>query len=504
MKKLAIISTFVLGMAAASCDSYLDINQDPNSPAENNMTTDIMLPAVEMNLAGTYGDFMRITGGYYAQHYGQLFGTSNYVDFSQFKMSATRSSGSYTQLNQRALKNLQTIRSLAEKNEEWGTYLAATTLRAFTYQILVDCYGEVPFTEAFTDGITSPKYDDGKDIYAAIIAEVQEAQAKVTGSEKVATNFLFPGQKADAWLQFSNAVLLKLMMREVDAVSSIQPQLDALVAGGNFPAADVAYANCWKNESGQMSPFFAEEFSSAWGSTQQNVVANVAIINTMQQKNDNGDVIYEDPRLPAFFEKNGSGNYTGTISGSNFSTSNAYKATYWCRPVASYDMPVYLITVAETEFFLSEYYARKGDATNAQAHYEAAIEASCATAGVDGADKVIAQFPYDQANFKQAIGVSKWVALAGTNNFEAWCEVRRLDYPAFGSVQGSDMYNLRDDDSYKPELLPAATLYTPLQVEDKVGKDKILERWPYAESSSARNGNTPDFPGYTTPVFWGK
>lgn len=504
MKKLAIISTFVLGMAAASCDSYLDINQDPNSPAENNMTTDIMLPAVEMNLAGTYGDFMRITGGYYAQHYGQLFGTSNYVDFSQFKMSATRSSGSYTQLNQRTLKNLQTIRSLAEKNEEWGTYLAATTLRAFTYQILVDCYGEVPFTEAFTDGITSPKYDDGKDIYAAIIAEVQEAQAKVTGSEKVATNFLFPGQKADAWLQFSNAVLLKLMMREVDAVSSIQPQLDALVAGGNFPTADVAYANCWKNESGQMSPFFAEEFSSAWGSTQQNVVANVAIINTMQQKNDNGDVIYEDPRLPAFFEKNGSGNYTGTISGSNFSTSNAYKATYWCRPVASYDMPVYLITVAETEFFLSEYYARKGDATNAQAHYEAAIEASCATAGVDGADKVIAQFPYDQANFKQAIGVSKWVALAGTNNFEAWCEVRRLDYPAFGSVQGSDMYNLRDDASYKPELLPAATLYTPLQVEDKVGKDKILERWPYAESSSARNGNTPDFPGYTTPVFWGK
>lgn len=504
MKKIAIISTIVLGMTVASCDSYLDINQDPNSPAESNMTSDIMLPGAEMNLAGSYGDFLRITGGYYAQHYGQLFGTSNYLDYSQFKMSATRSSGTFTQLNQRTLKNLQTIRTLAQQHEDWGTYLAATTLRAFTYQILVDCYGEVPFSEAFTDGITSPKYDQGQDIYAAIIAEVQEAQAKVTGSEKVATNFLFPGAKADAWLQFSNAVLLKLMMREVDAVSSIQSQLDALVADGNFPAADVAYAGCWSNEAGAMSPFFAEEFSTAWGSTQQNVVANAAIINTMLQKNANGDVVYEDPRLPAFFEKNGSGNYTGTISGSNFSTSNAYKATYWCRPVASYDMPVYLITVAETEFFLAEYYARKGDATNAENHYKAAIEASCATAGVDGADKVIAQFPYNQSNFKQAIGVSKWVALAGTNNFEAWCEARRLNYPAFGSVQGSDMYNLRDDDSFKPELLAPATLYTPLQVEDKVGRDKILERWPYAESSSARNGNAPEFPGYTTPIFWGK
>lgn len=504
MKKIAIISTIVLGLATVSCDSYLDINQDPNSPAEKDMTTDIMLPAVEMNLAGSYGDFLRITGGYYAQHYAQTFGTSNYIDYSRFTMSATRSSSTYTQLNQRGLKNIQTIRSLAEQNEEWGTYLAATTLRAFIYQTLVDCYGEVPFTEAFTDGVTSPKYDAGKDIYAAILAEVQEATAKALGSDKVAKNFLFPGKNAAEWIQFANALQLKIMMRELDAVGSVQTKLDSLVAVGNFPTADVAYAGCWKNESGAMSPFFAEEFSPAWGSTQENVVANIAIIGTMQQTDANGDITYSDPRLPAFFQKNGSGEFTGSISGSNFSTSDSYKATYWCRPVASYDMPVYLITVAETEFFLSEYYARKGDAANAEAHYNAAIEASCASAGVGGADQVIAKFPYSQGNYKQVIGVSKWIALAGTNNFEAWCEARRMDYPAFGSVKGEQMYNMRDDASYKPELYVPGTLYTPLQVEDKVGSNHILERWPYAESSSARNGNSPEFPGYTKPIFWGE
>jgi len=77
MKKLAIISTIVLGLATASCDSYLDINQDPNSPSESMMTPDIMLPAAEMNLVGSYGDFARITGGYFAQYYVQTFGTSN-------------------------------------------------------------------------------------------------------------------------------------------------------------------------------------------------------------------------------------------------------------------------------------------------------------------------------------------------------------------------------------------------------------------------------------------
>ena len=392
MKKIAIISTLVLGLATTSCDSYLDINQDPNSPAESNMTTDIMLPAAELNLADSYGDFLRITGGYYAQHFTQTFGTSNYLDYSQFKMSATRSSSTYTQLNSRALKNLETIRSLAQQKEEWGTYLAATTLRAFAYQVLVDCYGEVPFSEAFTSGITSPKYDDGKDIYAAILAELEEALGKAQASEKVATNFLFPGNKAGVWIQFANAMKLKLMMREIDAVPDVAAKVGALIAENNFPISDIAYENCWKNEAGAMSPFYAEEFSSAWGSTQENVVANIAIIGTMLQKDNDGNVIYEDPRLPAFFNKNGSGAYTGGISGSNFSTSDQFKSAYWCRPVASYDMPVYMITVSEVEFFIAEYYARQNNAAEAQAHYNAAIEASCATAGVGGAENLTAIF----------------------------------------------------------------------------------------------------------------
>ena len=504
MKKIAIISTLVLGLGVTSCDNYLDINQDPNSPAESNMTTDIMLPGAEMNLAGSYGDFLRITGGYYAQHFAQTFGTSNYLDYSQFKMSPTRSSSTYTQLNSRALKNLETIRSLAKQKEEWGTYLAATTLRAFTYQALVDCYGEVPFTEAFTTGITSPKYDDGKDIYATVLEEVEEALTKAQASDKVATNFLFPGEKAASWIQFANAVKLKLMMREYDAVPDVAAKVGALVAEGNFPEGDVAYEGCWTNEAGAMSPFYAEEFSSAWGSTQINVVANVAIIGTMLQKNADGDVVYQDPRLPAFFETNGSGEYTGGISGSNFSTSDTYKSTYWCRPVASFDMPVYLITRSEVEFFIAEYYARQNNAAQAEAHYNAAIEASCATAGVDGAATVIAKFPYKQGEFKKCIGISKWIALAGTNNFEAWCEARRLDYPAFGTVSGSQMYDELKDSSYKPELYQPGTLYTPIKVEDKLGQNKILERWPYADSSQSRNGNSPEFPGYATPVFWGK
>lgn len=504
MKKFAIISIVVCGLVATSCDSYLDINEDPNSPAEANMTTEIMFPTAEMNLVGSFGDFARIVGGYHAQYYSQTFGTSNYLDYSQFSMSATRSSSFYTQINQRSLKNFETIRSMAKANEEWGTYLAATTLRAFAYQLMVDAYGEIPYSEAFNAGISSPKYDDGSEIYAGILNELDEALSKVAAGDVVATNFLFPEERAEKWIQFANALKLKILSREAGVVGDANSKIAALIAENNFPTEDVAYAGCWENESGALSPFYAEEFSTLWGSTQINVIANIAIIGTMQQKNAEGDVIYEDPRLAAFFEPNSSGEYTGGISGSNFSTSVDYKTAYWCRPVASFDMPVYMITRAEVEFFIAEYYAKAGDAGQAEAHYNAAIEASCASAGVGGADVVIAKFPYNQANYKQSIGISKWIALAGVNTFEGWCEARRLDYPAFGSVRGLDMYNDRDDSSYKPQNYVPGTFYTPIKVDDKVGSDKLLERWIYPESSSARNGNSPEFPGYTVPVFWGK
>ena len=503
MKKLAIISAIVLGLGAASCDSYMDINQDPNSPAESNMTPSIMLPAAEMNLCATYGNLMRIPAGYYTQHFAHAFGTSNYVDYSQFTMSATRSSTAYSQMMRGALKNLETIRNLAKDKEEWGTYLAATTLRAFAFQSLVDCYGEVPFSEAFDVSNPTPHYDDGATIYAALITELDEALSKVSGAEVVATNFLFPGQRANAWIQFANAVKLKILSRE-SGVASVDSQIGAIIAAGNLPTADVAFANYWKNENGQMNPYYSEEFATSFGSTQINVVANIAIIGTMLQKDSEGAVIYEDPRLATFFEKNASGNYTGGISGTNFSTSSSYKSTYWCRPVASYNMPVYLITKSEIEFFISEYYARTGNSSAAAEHYAAAIAASFATAGVSGAEKNVAFFPYDQSNYKKCIGIAKWIALTGTNDFESYCELRRLRYPAFGTVKGIDMYNLQSDASYKPELYQPGTLYTPIQVDGNIGDNKLLERYPYPSSSSASNANAPKFTNsdYTKPVFW--
>ncbi len=321
MKKIILFLTIVLGIT--SCDSYLDINRNPNTPSEENVKSSMIFPGAEMNLAASYGDFLRIVGGYYSQQYAQNFGTSNYVDYSKFIMSATRSSGTYTQLF-KAVKNLETIKNLSEASEEWGTYLAATTLRAFTFQVLVDMYGEVPYTESVDISNLSPAYDNGETVYAGILEEIDFALGKVSNSDVVCTNFLFGTSDAVSWIKFAKALKLKILMRESN-VKNVQTELAALISENDFPTADVSYDDCWTDQSGQASPYYQEEYAAYFGSTQINVVANIAYMKTM--------LASSDARVPKFFSKNSNGEYKGGVSGSNFGTSQLYKSPYFCRPV---------------------------------------------------------------------------------------------------------------------------------------------------------------------------
>lgn len=499
MKKIFVISALAMGLGLASCDSYLDINTSPNSPAADNIETDMLMPAIEMNVATSYGNYLRVTGGYFSQVYAQYFGTSNYIGYSQFQMSATQSSSNYTQLTQRGLSNLKTVCEKASASEDWGTYLAAKVLRAFIYQALVDCYGEIPYTEALDDTNLSPAYDDGQTIYEGILAELDEALEHASNSSTVCNNFLYPSATAEKWIRFANALKLRILMR-MSGVKDVTSEVNALIAADNFPTEDVAYQGCWSDEAEHRNPFYAEDFGPG---RQFNIVANQALIGTMCVLDGDGNVEYLDPRLPVYINTNSSGEYFGGISGTNFNTGGDIQSGTLCRPVATYDMPIYMLTRSEIEFFIAEHYARSGSTAQAAAHYAAAIEASFATAGVSGADEYVARYPFDASNYKKSIGLAKWTAMALVNPFEGYCDLRRLDYPTFGTRKGSDFFNVSSNEYDVSGYVPG-TLYTPIMVYGQVGDNKLLERWPYPESSSSRNSNTPDFPGYTTPIFWGK
>jgi hypothetical protein len=77
-----------------------------------------------------------------------------------------------------------------------------------------------------------------------------------------------------------------------------------------------------------------------------------------------------------------------------------------------------------------------------------------------------------------------------------------LGYPAFGNVTG---YDLTDESSYfDTTLYVPGTLYTPIACNASLGNNRVLQRFPYAESSANRNENTPVYSGDTSPIFWAK
>ena len=217
---------------------------------------------------------------------------------------------------------------------------------------------------------------------------------------------------------------------------------------------------------------------------------------------------YNDSRLPVYFTRSQyDGGIHGGVSGDNNNGAAAPFSTtaYWSRPNMAYDSPVSFITRAEVEFFLAEYYAESGDFSNGANHYNAAIQASFASAGVSGADAAIAAYPFDSANWKRSLGVQKWVHLGCLNTFQGWCELRRLKYPSFGTTTGTDMYPGGSNFSIDTSILSPGYLYTPYQVYDGVGPDKIAQRFPYSQYSENTNEDqVPDFPGFTAPIFWAK
>ncbi len=507
MKKLYIFSAIVMGLATASCDSYLDINQDPNSPSEEVIEASMIMPAAEMNMATSYGCLFRIPSGYFAEHFAQQFGTSNYVTYGQFEMSATRSSRAYNEFF-RAIANFQTVISKETANEAYASVLAATVLRAISYEAMVDVYGSIPYFEGLDVSNTSPKYDDGIEVYKDLVSTIDVAIANCSAAtnKTVCTNFLFPDGTYEDWIQFANAIKLRLLTR-ISGVADVQAQLDALVAENNFPAGDVAYTSCWGTETGSMNPYYSEEFASNFGSNQVNVTANMALVATMQQTDADGNEVFTDPRLAAFFNKNGEGKYFGGLAGTNASTAAGMSDQSFCRPKADAQMPLSLISKAEVEFFLAEYYAKKNDAAKAESHYIEATKASCVSAGLDesDADVIIARYPLNASNisdYAKVIGIAKWVALSGVDNFEAYNEMRRLRYPAMGTVTGADIWD--GTSAYTMAKMVPGVLYTPYQVYNAVGNGNILERWPYSESSSTRNKNCPVFQNsdFTTKIFF--
>ena len=159
----------------------------------------------------------------------------------------------------------------------------------------------------------------------------------------------------------------------------------------------------------------------------QDFSASDVMVEQLQQRN--------DPRIAAYYEPaEATDTYIGRPFGQTPTNANAQPATEVSQinnNILAPDFEGMLMDYAEVEFILAEAVARGISLPQgAETYYARGITASMNYWGIDDGAAIaayIAANPYDGGNYKQSIGVQKWIALY-MQGIQGWSEWRRLDF----------------------------------------------------------------------------
>lgn len=318
----------------------------------------------------------------------------------------------------------------------------AEILEVYTYQVLINTYGNIPYSQALDYNNVFPEYEDARTIHNDLLARLDQAIAKLDpdagsyGSQDI----IYRGD-VGRWEKFAYALKLKLgmMLADVDfaKASAAVEQAAPHVFTSNADNAEIKYLDAPPNT----NPIWVNLVQSG----RKDFVAANTIIDVMTDLNDPRNPYYFTTVDTIAYDKYEDGVPTedakplDTLTvyyGGTYGTSNNY-STY-SKPADAIIEPTFpglLMDYSEVAFFLAEAAARGMNVEgSAEEHYNRAITASINYWGGSEAEAedYLAQpdVSYNTApgDFRQKIGTQKWIALYN-RGFEGWTEWRRLDYP---------------------------------------------------------------------------
>jgi len=483
------INVLIAVLLLASCDAYLDVNTDPNNPTS--VTPDLVLPTAQKYTANVIqctdggGRRMNHVGNLMMYNWSQTDGFSWYTDESKYLVT----SSFYQFIFENSYSNcLKQYNILTELDPMYDYYKAiGRILKAYHFQLLVDFYGDVPYSEALQrGGNPAPTYDGAQTIYEDLIVELSGAindidNAPINVVEVGDDDVMFAGDM-DMWKQFANSVKLRILTRQMSMSGRdayIQAEMDAIVAeGSGFITADVGINPGYtEGDEGKQNPLWNMMGTDAGGTVTMNNNATCAsdyIIAYLQGTNDPRiDFIYEEPTDGHLGIPQGLLNYPDN-------TTFEYVSNLGPGILKGGDMDAIIFTLAENYFNQAEAAENTFLAGNAQTLYENGIQASFDYLGAGGAGgyygQPIANVSWAASPDKlEAIITQKWIAVNSITAEQSWFDYNRTGYPL----------NL-------PISLQASTPDRPVRLA-----------YPSSEIS-ANGGNVPSQPDvFSTKIFWG-
>ncbi|MBS1609347.1 MAG: SusD/RagB family nutrient-binding outer membrane lipoprotein [Bacteroidetes bacterium] len=123
---------------------------------------------------------------------------------------------------------------LAEKRGSTTHVGIFKIFRSLLFSFMTDYYGDIYYSEALKgrEGILYPKYDKQADIYAGLLAELDEANTMIkSGTEPVSATYdLMYGGDKTKWQKFANSLKLRLLMRASKKLTDAGAQMTAIIS----------------------------------------------------------------------------------------------------------------------------------------------------------------------------------------------------------------------------------------------------------------------------------
>lgn len=441
MKKTIYCLFLILAVSVASCE--LPDNIDPKHALS--IAPEAVFTQSEIGLVDQIGSISVNTN--ITRLLVQYHSETTYVTESRYNFSDRQIPDAYFEdLYQEVLMNMK----IAYNSIESAPVAAEADIKVrdnklaiievcnvYAYQILVDAFGDIPYTEALMGAENSrPVYDDALTIYQDLIVRLNGAIAGMDADyDSFGDADVIYGGDVALWKKFAATIKLRIALRLSDVPSAgssalVSQALSTGVFEDQTESAICVYSG--------IAPYVNSYYNEFVLTARKDFCPTKTLVDKLLSLN--------DPRIAQWITK-----YTNPVTSAEY-----YGEPYGLMGSSKYNnfshfvdgilfdpkYPVILSDYVEVEFLLAEAAERTlGGVTGAETHYNNAILASMEYWGVLEpaalaylANPAVA-YTTASGTYKEKIGTQKWLGLFDRGP-EAWAELRRLDFPVLTPPQG--------------------------------------------------------------------
>jgi hypothetical protein len=488
MKKI-ILSSMIMLLFFTSCENYIDVNEDQsNSPSNDAISPNQMLAGAISNYA-----FHQIsTLGTFGNRLTYVWGLNSGFTSTDPAYTYVFDSGSYIANFENSYLLADNFQDILDKKDLFPNYEhhmgIAKIFKVMSMDYITALYGDVPYSQAFQNSISAPKYDDDKLIIAGLFKELDEAKAYLAVTLTTNPNLHTLGKEdivfngdVTKWQKFINTVELRLLLRlskttDPTLVALRTARFAAMNASQNFITNDVTVnPGYFDGVVTQRSPIYRtygrNEAKSDWTSANRANAAGDYIIRLLNGNVNDANISstgVSDPRRLKMFTNvaaglPGAGTQVGNVQGVFPLTEISRFATFYTGRTGpsteaadknGIERNAYLMLAAESYFLQAEAFERGYLTGSASAAFNAGVTASfsfystpfgtatvsvinpatylTAIAGKNGLDYT------GSTNKINAIITQKYLALAQWSGIELFIDQLRTGFPVTPTPVGAN------------------------------------------------------------------